>query len=261
MAILQLKRGATANISSVVLKEGELGLDTTLNQLMVGDGSTAGGVALKIASAPKLDTARTFRVNLASTSTANFDGSANVTPGVTGTLALGNGGTGATTAATARSNLAAAASGANSDITGLTGLTAVSPLPGVTDASDAAAGKVGQLLSATASNVALTNATAINVVSLTLTPGDWDVTGAVNLRPSGGTVTQFIAGMVTTSASSPVFPNRIVDSGSFTGVEEYALPTVRYSVSANTTIYLVVSAGFTSGTATSDGLLRARRVR
>lgn len=57
-------------------------------------------------SAAKLTTARTLRTDLASTSTASFDGSANATPGVTGTLALGNGGTGATTAAGAAANLA-----------------------------------------------------------------------------------------------------------------------------------------------------------
>ena len=48
-------------------------------------------------SAATLTTARTFLTNLASTATASFDGSANATPGVTGTLAVGNGGTGATT--------------------------------------------------------------------------------------------------------------------------------------------------------------------
>lgn len=47
-------------------------------------------------SASKLKTARTIRTNLASTSTVNFDGTANVSPGVTGTLAVRNGGTGRT---------------------------------------------------------------------------------------------------------------------------------------------------------------------
>ena len=49
-------------------------------------------------SATKLLNARTIQVNLASTSSASFDGSANITPGVTGTLPIANGGTGATTA-------------------------------------------------------------------------------------------------------------------------------------------------------------------
>ena len=48
-------------------------------------------------SAATLTTARTFQTNLASTSSQSFNGSANVTPGVTGTLPVGNGGTGATT--------------------------------------------------------------------------------------------------------------------------------------------------------------------
>ena len=42
---------------------------------------------------------------MASTTAASFDGSANITPGVTGTLSIANGGTGAITAAAARTNL------------------------------------------------------------------------------------------------------------------------------------------------------------
>mgnify|MGYP007071571988 CR=1 FL=1 len=48
-------------------------------------------------SAATLTTARTIQTNLASTSSASFNGSANVTPGVTGTLPIANGGTGQTT--------------------------------------------------------------------------------------------------------------------------------------------------------------------
>ena len=48
-------------------------------------------------SAATLTTTRAFQTDLASTSSANFDGSAANTHGVTGTLALGNGGTGSTT--------------------------------------------------------------------------------------------------------------------------------------------------------------------
>jgi hypothetical protein len=47
-------------------------------------------------SAATLTNARDFRTNLGSTSTVSFDGSANVSPGVSGTLAVGNGGTGNT---------------------------------------------------------------------------------------------------------------------------------------------------------------------
>ncbi|MCM1217877.1 MAG: hypothetical protein NC548_25595 [Lachnospiraceae bacterium] len=56
-------------------------------------------------TATKLKTARDIKVDLGSTAAKSFDGSANVTPGVSGTLPLANGGTGATTAANARTNL------------------------------------------------------------------------------------------------------------------------------------------------------------
>ena len=55
----------------------------------------AGGTA---AAASRLSTARTIRTNLASASAASFDGTASVTPGVTGILPVSNGGTGKSTA-------------------------------------------------------------------------------------------------------------------------------------------------------------------
>lgn len=57
-----------------------------------------GDISGNAATATKLETSRTLQTNLASTSTASFDGSANASPGVTGTLGVGNGGTGQTTA-------------------------------------------------------------------------------------------------------------------------------------------------------------------
>ena len=66
-----------------------------------------GSLSGNATTATKLATARTIRTNLASTSAASFDGSGNITPGVTGTLPIANGGTGATTASAARNNLGA----------------------------------------------------------------------------------------------------------------------------------------------------------
>lgn len=59
-------------------------------------------------TATKLETARTITANLASRTAGSFDGSANITVGVTGTLPIANGGTGATTAAAARTALGCA---------------------------------------------------------------------------------------------------------------------------------------------------------
>ncbi|WP_302349478.1 hypothetical protein [uncultured Megasphaera sp.] len=56
----------------------------------------ANGIAGNAGSATKLATARTIQTNLASTSAASFNGTANITPGVTGVLPVANGGTGQT---------------------------------------------------------------------------------------------------------------------------------------------------------------------
>ncbi len=87
------------------------------------------------ASADKLATARTIRTNLASTAAASFDGTANITPGVTGTLPLANGGTGVTTLAALQSLVGG--NGAPKPVNGGTGvgawvvLTAINGQPNV----------------------------------------------------------------------------------------------------------------------------------
>lgn len=74
--------------------------DTAMVKTVNGNApDAAGNVAItnitgNAGTATKLKEARTVRTNLASTSTASFDGSANVTPGVTGVLPIANGGTG-----------------------------------------------------------------------------------------------------------------------------------------------------------------------
>lgn len=64
--------------------------------------STAGGSAT---SAEKLAAAKTIQVDLGSESAPGFDGSANVSPGVKGTLPIKHGGTDATTLEAAQENL------------------------------------------------------------------------------------------------------------------------------------------------------------
>lgn len=99
-------------IDGTALGELETKLQTEIDGKLDVDGKAADAVkadsaksATSATSASKLATARTIQTNLASTSAASFDGSTNVTPGISGTLAIGHGGTGATTAANARTNL------------------------------------------------------------------------------------------------------------------------------------------------------------
>lgn len=84
--------GSTLDTATMLLPYYRAGINTiiqaadvpTLNQNTTGSAAT-------------LTTGRTIQTNLASTSAATFNGSVNITPGITGTLGGANGGTGLTT--------------------------------------------------------------------------------------------------------------------------------------------------------------------
>lgn len=103
-------------------------------------------------SAATLTTPRTIQTNLNSTTAASFNGSANITPGVTGTLPVNSGGTGATT------------------LTGVLKGNGTSAFTAATAGTDyvAPGGALG-----TPSSATLTNATGLPVtgISATGTPG------------------------------------------------------------------------------------------
>lgn len=83
-AISAASSGANNDIKSLT------GLTTALSTSQGGTGNTAG----RSASATKLDVARGIRTSLSSTTAVNFDGTADITPGVTGVLPIANGGRG-----------------------------------------------------------------------------------------------------------------------------------------------------------------------
>lgn len=125
---------------------------------------------------------------------------------------------------------------------------------GVTDGSDAVAGQVGEYMTATASGVALTNNVPINVVSLDLTAGDWDVAGNVQFSAGSGTHNAFGAGLdnIDTQTMASYQTSAITE-----GINA-ALK--RYSLTTTTTVWLQGVASFT-GTVTASGTIRARRAR
>lgn len=90
-------------------------------------------------TATKLATARTITANLASSTAGSFDGSANITVGVTGTLPIANGGTGLTSAPSMLVDLAS---------TTATSPLQASPRPGVTGTLPIANGGTGQTTAA-----------------------------------------------------------------------------------------------------------------
>ena len=125
---------------------------------------------------------------------------------------------------------------------------------GVTNGSNAAAGEVGEYMTATASGVALANNVPINVVSLDLTAGDWDVAGNAQFSTGSGQHSTFgvgLDGIDTLTAAT--FPTTAMTQGMNAALK-------RYNVTATTTVWLMAVAGFV-GSATAGGSIRARRMR
>lgn len=107
--MFRAKQAAGVTMSGVAWKT-LLSSSNYTNYTVTKTGSGASGtwgisISGNAATATQLATARTIQTNLGSTSSASFNGTANITPGVTGTLAVANGGTGATSKSGARTNL------------------------------------------------------------------------------------------------------------------------------------------------------------
>ena len=141
---------------------------------------------------------------------------------------------------------------------------------GTTTNNNADAGSVGEYVESTvasASKVALTNIVQENVTSISLTAGDWDVWGNAYFDPAATTTFDLIISSISTvSATSPSRDTgnqavlKVTNFG--TGIPSALQPVPqRLSLSATTTVYLVVVCSFAVSTMHAFGTLRARRVR
>lgn len=140
---------------------------------------------------------------------------------------------------------------------------------------NASAGHVGEYVSSTVSEtggVSLTNGVAINITSISLSAGDWDVWGSITVDQGSGNNGNLInlAGTISNTSGYIVDYSQGVlgtclDSSTKSGAMRavFNLSTARFSLSATTTIYLVARANYanTSLPGTGLGTIAARRVR
>ena len=143
------------------------------------------------------------------------------------------------------------------------------PLAGTTTNNNAAAGTVGEyVVSNITAGQSLTNATALNVTSIALTAGDWDVSGAVRFVPAGTTtMSDTFCTISTTSlnlsqtdfAACSFSRHSVSYPASNSGVE--VPPPLRLSLAAPATVYLVAFCQFAVSTCVCTGILQARRAR
>lgn len=134
-------------------------------------------------------------------------------------------------------------------------VSAANTMTGVTDGSDAAAGVVGEYMTASGS-VGLSNNALATVTSLTLTAGDWQVTGFVTFTLTSAASNHYV---VTIDGEPGTEIIATIPSGS--GTWRLQAGTVRRNVTTNTAVSLLALAGFTSGSVSAAGTINARRMR
>jgi hypothetical protein len=141
---------------------------------------------------------------------------------------------------------------------------------GTTTNDSAATGFIGEHVAsavAQAAGVTCTTAVALNVTSISLTAGDWDVSGIIGFWGNGGSVTgtNFSGSIHDVSATlSSLLGERVVENAIAPTVNFNVydpIPPTRFSLASTTTIYLVARATFTVGTCKAFGSIAARRVR
>ena len=144
------------------------------------------------------------------------------------------------------------------------------PIHGTGTNDSAAAGYVGEYISSqvlNASAVSLSTGANTNITSISLTPGDWDVSGNIYFSVVTGPATAFFAWINTVSVTRP--DNSVISEVQInttgTGLQAQGMPifTQRVSVPASTTttVYLGANAVFSAGSASASGFIGARRTR
>src|SRR5258708_684167 len=135
---------------------------------------------------------------------------------------------------------------------------------------NAAAGAIGEYVSSTIAQgaaVGLTTATSANMTSISLTAGDWEVSGVIAFQFGATTsYTNLVGGVSSVSATLPAQeitfdleqPATIPTAGKDMS---FVMPTTRISIASTTNIFAVAQGTFTASTLKAYGILRARRVR
>jgi len=137
--------------------------------------------------------------------------------------------------------------------------------------NDADAGSVGEYVEDVLNfdaPVAITSNSNTDILSISLTAGDWDVSAMVGFNFAGTTnVTNIISWVSSTSATLPLAyqtTRGFIASGgevNSSGIASYPINTRRFSLSGTTTIYMSARVSFSVSTVTGFGSLSARRVR
>lgn len=143
-----------------------------------------------------------------------------------------------------------------------------SAVQGTTTNDNAAAGYIGEVITSSVlsgSSISLSTTIAANITSISLSAGDWDVTGVVAFNPGATTVTTYLSGGISTTSATlgslgSYFANPFAIATTTTDAAE-PCPVTRISIAGTTTVYLIAKAAFSTSTLNGYGSIYARRVR
>ena len=130
-----------------------------------------------------------------------------------------------------------------------------------------AAGSVGEYATASTGLTSISSSTGTNIASVSLTAGDWDVSGVgVFVAANTTVISSLISSISTTSGTSQSTLTGQTSQENVTfptigSTNTVLSPTVRISIASTTTVFLVGTANFSTSTMTAAGIIRARRVR
>lgn len=136
---------------------------------------------------------------------------------------------------------------------------------GIDDGSQAAVGCIGEVYQASQSLVPMVSANYVNMCTISLPAGDWDVNGTVVYDP-GNTTNMTLAGCSISPNSAAYNPGVAAAASlgvAFTAGQSHTFvaPPQRVNINMQLPYYLVGNCMFASGTVTAFAYMWARRVR
>lgn len=151
------------------------------------------------------------------------------------------------------------------------GVSAVGQIPGTATNDSANAGNVGEFITASrasGSALGLTSGAAASIASVSLTAGNWCITGYAGFSATGTTIIADTVGGASATTNvvgaEGTYSRTVYPASAFAGaatVPIQVIPMACVNLSTTTTYFLVESADFTISTLGGFGGIFAQRVR
>lgn len=145
-------------------------------------------------------------------------------------------------------------------------------MKGTTANDNANSGYIGEYIESKVTSANAVGASGdqawFNVTSISLTAGDWDVTGQIIFTINGATYKAVGSAVAVSAFSGNTTTDHIAGDNTMpwgtnptAGFDQGGVVSHRFSLAATTTIYLKAWTGFSAGTPKAYGKIMARRMR